>query len=461
MFQLINDILTEFRECFKRQRAWKWFVCIVLGFMLRGEHRGVTSMMTALRLESVQYHSILHFFRSSAYTISALYEKWVILLLRNAPLLRMSGRLVVLGDHIKISKEGRRMPCIERHHQDSQNSGKAEYIKGHNLGQVSAVITNEAQSRAIPLITELQESKTKTGGESLVEQMVALAGKVAAAAEKPVIAVLDAYFCNGSAWESADRILDACGNRLVEIVTRAKASYTAYFPPEKSGARGRPRIYGKKVKLMELFSSHADQFDAKSMVLYGKSENVRFLCIDLLWRPVRRLCRFVLVKIGKTPFVLISSDLTLSPEKIILLYGYRFKIETGFDDQKNDMGGFAYHFWSKSLPKRRCHSDTVLPDDHKKREMIESAKRASEAFVCLSIIATGILTVIAFTHSREIWNRYPGYLRTVRTQIPTLATAKLVVQQDFLPLLPLLSRFRAFSFIPKLQRSVDFLYKCA
>ena len=57
MIQLINDILTEFRDCFKRQRAWKWFNCLIMGFMLRAEHRGATSTITALRLRPSLYHT--------------------------------------------------------------------------------------------------------------------------------------------------------------------------------------------------------------------------------------------------------------------------------------------------------------------------------------------------------------------------------------------------------------------
>jgi len=34
------------------------------------------------------------------------------------------------------------MPYMQKHHQDSGNSGKAEYIVGHNFGQISAIITN-------------------------------------------------------------------------------------------------------------------------------------------------------------------------------------------------------------------------------------------------------------------------------------------------------------------------------
>ena len=460
MFQLINDIVTQFRESFKRQKTWQWFVCIVLGFMIRNEHRGVTSTITALRLKPGLYHTLLHFFRSSAYKVSELYQKWIAVILKNAPLVEVSKRLVLLGDHIKIAKEGRRMPAIHKHHQESQNSGKAEYIEGHNFGQISALVTNGEVIRSMPLMTELQESGTKSGGESLIVQMVTLEGKVASAMKKPAIVVLDAYFCGGTTWEASDGIVDETGNRMIEIVTRAKSNTVAYYEPPKLSKpkSGRPRLYGKKVILSELFSKRSAEFTPKAMTLYGKPTKLQYLGVDLIWRPAKRKVRFVLVKIGSTPFVIMSSDLTLTAEEIITLYAKRFKIETGFDDLKNDMGGFAYHFWTKALSKRKKNQDTQTPTDSKSQEKVRKAIQATEAYVCLNVIATGILTIIAFRHSREIWNRYPGYIKTIRSPIPTVATTKLTLSQDFCAFLPMLKGFTAFKFIPKLQRVVDFLY---
>jgi hypothetical protein len=463
MFQLINEIITQFRKSFKRQKTWQWFVCIVLGFMIRNDHRGVTSTISALRLKPGLYHTLLHFFRSSAYKVSELYQKWIEVVLKHAPLLHISNRLVLLGDHIKISKEGRRMPVIHKHHQDSQNSGKAEYIEGHNFGQISAVITNGETSRSMAIMTELQASGTKSGGESLIVQMVNLAGKAASELNNPAIVVLDAYFCSGTTWEASDKIADETGKRMLEIVTRAKSNTVAYYePPKLSKPKcGRPQMYGKKVKLFKLFSERSAEFTPKTMALYGKPTKLQYLCVDLLWRPAKRKVRFVLVKIGNTPFALMSSDLTLTAEEIITLYANRFKIETGFDDLKNDMGGFSYHFWTKALPKRKRNQETQTPTDPKSQEKIKKAVQATEVFVCLNVIAVGILTIIAFRHSREIWNRYPGYIKTVRSPIPTVATTKSTLSQDFCAFLPMLKGLTAFRFIPKLQRVVDFLYQIA
>jgi hypothetical protein len=44
MFQLINLFIIEFGDCFKRDKTWQWFARAVMGCILRGDFRGVTSI---------------------------------------------------------------------------------------------------------------------------------------------------------------------------------------------------------------------------------------------------------------------------------------------------------------------------------------------------------------------------------------------------------------------------------
>jgi hypothetical protein len=383
--------------------------------------------------------------------------------MKYAPVLEMRGRLVLLGDHIKITKEGRRMPLVQVHHQSSENVGKAEYIEGHNFGQISAVITNGVESRAIALVSELQESGVKTGGNTLITQTVKLAGGVTKSAKRSGSLVLDAYFCSGTTFEGTDEFVDEGGNRLLEIVLRAKSNTVAYRDPvraDKPGP-GRPPIYGEKVRLYDLFKDETINFSTAKMILYGKVKEVQYCCRDLFWKPAGRKIRFVLAKIGTSIIVLMSSDRKLSCQEIITLYAYRFKIETGFDDQKNDMGGFAYHFWTDALPKRKRGHDTQVPNDKIKQHKINKTKQAINAWVCLSIIATGILTIIGFSYNRVIWNHYPGYIKTVVSKIPSVATTKLAFAHMLPDFLPTLMHLNTFAFIPNLQRLVDFFFFAA
>ena len=465
MFQLINSILLEFMKNFKRVKTWQWFVVLMMGFMLRGNRRGVTSIVSSLRLRPGLYHTMLHFFRSTGYTVGDLYNKWIKIVIRRGTLWQVAGYIVLLGDHIKISKEGRRMPDIQTMHQESQNSGKAEYIEGHTYGHVSAVITNGKSSRSIPLITELQKSPPrkegtkKPDGDTLVVQMVNLVYEAAKSIGKPVIAALDAYFSSRFAWATADKAISETGERLVEIVTRAQTNTVAYTVPgpQNRKRRGAPRKYGDKIVLYKLFNDMS-RFKETTMGIYGKQSKVRYLCLDLIWKPVKKLVRFVAVEVDGDTIVLMSTSLALDPRDIITIYVLRFKIETSFGEQKNEMGCFGYHFWTTALPKRKKWKKFDEPQEEKLQKRINEARRAAASFVCLSTIATGILTIIAFSHSGDIWKRYPGWIRTLRSTIPSIAIIRETIAQDFHAYLQLHPHVPICSIIKSKLRKVDFLY---
>jgi hypothetical protein len=78
-----------------------------------------------------------------------------------------------------------------------------------------------------------------------------------------------------------------------------------------------------------------------------KEQNGTVLIMDLLWKPIGRKVRFVLVKTGEKMMILMCSDFTLYPEQIILAYSYQFKIEVSFKMLKHVIGSFGYHFWTK------------------------------------------------------------------------------------------------------------------
>ena len=51
-----------FRGCFNREITFHWFVVIVVGFMLRCDHAGITSIIRTLGLEPGGYEALVHFF---------------------------------------------------------------------------------------------------------------------------------------------------------------------------------------------------------------------------------------------------------------------------------------------------------------------------------------------------------------------------------------------------------------
>ena len=110
----MNDILKMFVTCFSREAAYHWFVIIVVGLMIRGDHLGVTSVIRDLGLRPECYETMIHFFRSSAYTLDSIALCWYKVVQKYAPIYHENDRAVLIGDGVKQSKEGRFMPVVKK-----------------------------------------------------------------------------------------------------------------------------------------------------------------------------------------------------------------------------------------------------------------------------------------------------------------------------------------------------------
>ena len=129
---------------------------------------------------------------------------------------------------------------------------------------------------------------------------------------------------------------------------------------------------------------------------------------------------------GGETFILMCSDLTLSPENIIAAYSYRFKIEVNFKVIKHVIGAFFSHFWTNAWPdiEYKNQSDLSSCDNPYDRKLITDTMNAIEGFVNFGCIATGILQILSLNFHETIWNRYTGWLRTISSPIPSEETVE-------------------------------------
>lgn len=264
--------------------------------------------------------------------------------------------------------------------------------------------------------------------------MAAMAGELVTSVGKRCIIVLDAYFAVGPVFLISKQALDESGNRLLHIITRAKSNVVGFKDPlPKTGGRGRPRKYGLKLNLMELFETMSERFEDTTIELYGQCKTVSFLCIDLIWKPIGEKVRFILVCDGSGQFILMSSDLTLSAYDIIRAYSYRFKIEVSFKVLKHLIGAFFYRFWTGVWPRvgKRTVSDLSAVCDKRSQRLIKQTTEAIEGFVNFACIATGILQIVALNFHQTIWHKYLGWLRTVTSTIPSEEIVKSVIQEEY------------------------------
>ena len=130
MLEYLYNSLVSFRKVFSRHRSWLIFTVIVLGFIGCSEMVGITSFCRFWLLDTAGYHKLLGFFRSTAWNLPDLLKHWFVFVMSQNQALFSQGRVVVIGDHTYISKEGRRMPGVVTLRQDSETQSKPSYFKG-------------------------------------------------------------------------------------------------------------------------------------------------------------------------------------------------------------------------------------------------------------------------------------------------------------------------------------------
>ena len=123
--------------------------------MLRSDKLGVTSIIRDLALAPGCYEPMLHFFRASSWSLEGIRERWHSAVSRYAPLYKEGNLHVLVGDGVKQSKEGRRMPGIKKLFQESGNSAKPRFIHGHMFGGLGILAGSIRNWACIPLSIRL------------------------------------------------------------------------------------------------------------------------------------------------------------------------------------------------------------------------------------------------------------------------------------------------------------------
>jgi hypothetical protein len=414
------DAVRELRPACSRMSTFVWMIFSLIGMCARAtDQAGVTSYMRVLGFSGKAYNRLLGLFHSSAVDLDRLTGVWLKLCLQLFEPVTVGHRLVCLADGLKAPKEGRKMPGVKRLHQESNNNTKPEYIMGHSFQAMSLLVQGPGgHAAAVPLVSRIHEGVVFSNRDSrtLLDKLAALLLSVAKVWCRQVLLVADAYYASGGLIAE----LLAHGHHLL---TRARSNAVAYLPPPSPSRRrrGRPQVYGEKVRLKDL-AAEKNKFREAPSPVYGDSQVVlRYRCIDLIWRPAARQVRFVIVHHPKRGTIfLLSTDLTLEPLQMIQLYGFRFKIELGFRQALHVLGAYAYHFWMSDMePIRRGQGDQHLHRAARSyRDAVVRKVNTYHRHVQLGCVAQGLLQHLAINHSELVWDHLREWFRTMNRTLP-------------------------------------------
>jgi hypothetical protein len=407
------------RPACARARTFMWMCLALFGLCIRSDLGGVTSFVRAGGLAAATYHRLLHLFHTPALALDTLTTLWVRLVLKLFVPLRAGTRPVLVADGLKAPKEGRLMPAVKKLHQESTDNSKPEFIFGHSFQAVGLLVRGPlGQVFSVPLASRIHEGLVFCNADrrTLLDKLVQLFLSISKVLEGPSLLVADAYYA------SRKVILPLLekGHHLVTRVRTTTVAYRLAHQPKTRGP-GRPRLYGTKVRLRNVWKQK-HRFSAAASPVYGeKAVKIRYHSVDLLWRPVGRLVRFVFVDHPhRGRLILMTSDTSLDALEVIATYGHRFKIEVGFKQALHTLGSYAYHFWMMDMKPfaRKSGNQHVHKESEEYRRLVRRKMDAYHRYVQLSAVAQGLLQHLSLNFRKSVWGYFGSWMRTMKPSAP-------------------------------------------
>jgi len=276
-------------------------------------------------------------------------------------ILKIIGRenpLVMFVDETLERRKGRKIKA-KGYYRDAVRSSKKMVVKSSGLKWLSLAISwrfpFSARYFALPFMTILEPSKksdkaAKRRHKSTIQWTVQMLKQVVRwLANTPIILVGDGGFaCAELAW--------MCLKHKISLVSRLKINARLYDfpPPDEPGKRGRKRMKGTRLLSFKDMIGMPD-LGWKEVIIDGygkKKKRIKYISNTSLWGvdsffPVP--IRWVLVVDPEgvlDPLPLMSTDVTLSAERIIELYIQRWNQEVTFEEIREHLGVETQRQWS-------------------------------------------------------------------------------------------------------------------
>lgn len=410
--------ISNLKPACRRNASFHWLKAILVGFAIRSDHEGVSSLMRTWNFKDNSYHRFLRAFNGNGLDLEKLTSLWTSQcldeLFRDSKV-TLNGRDILIGDGLTAPKEGRRMPGVRLHHQDSSQNSKREFVMAHGFQCLSLLVSNKLGSvLSVPLRLRIT-SGTKRGPRDSETGFDKFLRLVKDSIKKPSYLVLDALYAN-------KKMVSGLLEQGHQIISKAARNAVAYQLPQKTPSKkevGRPRQYGDKIIFAEEFKKISTFEKMSSPYKNEKNIKIQYKCMKLLSKSIKIPLQFVLVKHPKKgKWILVTSDLTLTPNEVIEMYASRSKIEAMFKSLVHNVGAFTYRFWKKTMPLiKKGSGDFFL---HRKssefKEKYEKKIQAFHLYVQSASISMGLLQHLSVIKRETIWDGFNSWMRTLNPE---------------------------------------------
>ncbi len=241
MIRYFFNALSFFRPVFFRNSAWLLFCMIIIGFIGANEMTGVTSFCRFQGPGADSYNTLLHFFRSEAWSAAMIISQWQIFVVSRQATVIAGDRVVLAGDHTYVPEDGRHMPGVVTLHQNSETQSWPSYFRGHQQGAICLMIGTFTAAFGLPLslgihqglehiTNENEEEKDEKDSDNLKTRIIRMALDFALRHNLPSVLTPDAYFPGASVFNLATSIRSVeLKQPLATLIIRAEKNCVAYY----------------------------------------------------------------------------------------------------------------------------------------------------------------------------------------------------------------------------------------
>jgi len=351
----ILSIIAPFAILFSRP-VWKNALTLFIGTILCRGKRTVCAALRVMGLSNeinfTKYHHVLNRVEWSLLSAARILLNLIVSMVG-------SGNPFVF--FIDETLERRKGPKIKAkgYYRDAVRSSKKVVVKSSGLKWLTLAVSwrfpFSERYFALPFMTVLEPSaksdkaakrRHKTTLQWTIQMLIQV---VRWLKNTPIILVGDGGFaCGKLAWR--------CLKLKISLITRLKINACLYdFPPEdEPGKRGRKKTKGAKLysfkEMLELTDLEWTEIIVEG---YGqKKKRLKYISNISLWGadgflPVPIKWVLVIDPEGELdPVPLMSTDLTISPEKIMTLYIRRWNLEVTFEEVREHLGVETQRQWS-------------------------------------------------------------------------------------------------------------------
>ena len=273
--------------------------------------------------------------------------------------LKVHGAFLVGVDTILIAKNGNKMPGVQKWADHSGNADRGDRIRGHHWAILGLISFHQAWRRHLcwPITMRLisgqlnpsqiivdpnGKARLASIWDSILPLLITLQSQLSPAHLR---VVADAYF-------SKVPFLEPLYKKGIHTITRMRKDAVGWDQRLEQEEGKAPKMEGKwkLAKLLQHFSAQSLQ-----VTLYGKLAEVKAVTRDVFIRGFEHKVRVVTIQGRKRPIILLSTDITLTADQIIELYGARFSIELAIRELKQSFGLADYQCYVSIAIDRFVH----------------------------------------------------------------------------------------------------------